>query len=222
MLLKTFFDRLLGQQILLHPPPNLWGVVGKEGTAPAAETRGPAKGHKATVKQKAFKYKLNRRGGGRLPAATVRERGPDRDETARPGPAAPSGPGLGATTDPGPSPPLTARLRGRQPRARRPRPSPSPAAPGLTQKIRLRKTRTVLEEVMPHCPIAPAAAPQPPAAPLSSASLRSAPLSSAPPPAPPHVTQASPGGGAGSLRWRPFASRGGRGRRNLRWRTATP
>lgn len=61
-----------------------------------------------------------------------------------------------------------------------------------------------------------ATAPQPPAS-----RLRSAPHPSAPP-APPHVTRATRSAGAESLRWRPPASRGRRGRGNLKWRTAPP
>lgn len=188
--------------------------TGREGTAPTAKTHVPAKVPKTPVKQKTFKYKLNRQGGAGgsqlLPYVSEDRTAAKRSGSVRARSALSAGPH--ATACPGP--PLTARLRERQPRARRP--WSSPAAAGLTQKIRLRKTRTVLEEVMPHCPIAPAA-PQPPAA-----RLLCGPLSSAPPLAPPHVTQTSRGGGAGSLRWRPFASRGGRGRRNLRWRTAPP
>lgn len=99
-------------------------------------------------------------GTGTLPAA--RYRGRDGAQETRPlrepGPRRPG---------PGPRPPPAPQEL-----------PPAPEAPRLTQKMRLRKTRTVLEEVMPHCPMAP---PPPPLSPRP----RSAPLGSAPPPTPP-------------------------------------
>lgn len=85
---------------------------------------------------------------------------------------------------------VPARGRGRKGRGG-PRELPGPP----TQKMRLRKTRTVLEEVMPHCPMA-AAVPRPPA-PLGP------PQPPQPPQPPPPLSSSTPaqdpdGGGAAS------------------------
>lgn len=144
-----------------------------KGTRPP-RLNGPQEGQKTLGKQRAFKHQLNGRRG--LPAAAIRERiRTRRGGAAR---ARPAEPGL-APRPARASPHHTGGGSGEGEPAPRLQTPARPPAPWLTQKMRLRKTRTVLEEVMPHCPMAPAAAARSPR--LGSAALSAATRRSAPP-----------------------------------------
>lgn len=99
-----------------------------------------------------------KRGGRRKPAKASLHpppSRPERDLEKRPPPQGPVAAELVTAAPAAPGPSSTSLEASPGPR-RRPLALPRPSAP-LTQKMRLRNTSTVLEEVMPHWPMVPAA-----------------------------------------------------------------